>query len=97
MGLYSGYRVDTREDSYAWIDLDSVKLTKMDEGTEVEILKKDFQRLHRNLPHPVPDGQLRLLTSRHKAQRLPGLSRRQKAFHRSLGHGSAGRGGSRGE
>ena len=41
LGLYSGYRVDTREDSYAWIDLDSVKLTKMDEGTEVEILKKE--------------------------------------------------------
>lgn len=41
LSLYSGYRVDTREDSYAWIDLDSVKLTKMDEETEVEILKKE--------------------------------------------------------
>ncbi|MEY8338258.1 FecR domain-containing protein [Lachnospiraceae bacterium 62-35] len=39
LGLYNGYRVDTQEESYAWIDLDSVKLTKMDADSRVEIQK----------------------------------------------------------
>lgn len=39
MGLYSGYQVDTREESYAWIDLDSVKLTKMDVDSRVNVRK----------------------------------------------------------
>lgn len=39
MGLYSGYHVDTEEKSYAWINLDSVKLAKMDVTSEVEIQK----------------------------------------------------------
>ena len=39
LGLYDGYRVGTREESYAWINLDSVKLTKMDEESEIEITK----------------------------------------------------------
>ena len=41
LGLYSGYGVNTKGDSYAWIDLDEVKLTKMDENSKVEIIKED--------------------------------------------------------
>ena len=40
LGLYSGYRVDTWNESYAWIDLDEVKLTKMDADSQVEIEKE---------------------------------------------------------
>ena len=29
LGLYSGYGVGTQAESYAWIDLDDVKLTKL--------------------------------------------------------------------
>ena len=39
LGLYSGYGVDTETESYAWIDLDRVKLTKMDENSEISIQK----------------------------------------------------------
>ena len=47
LGLYSGYRVDTWAESYAWIDLDAVKLTKMDADSQVEIEKegKDLEIL----------------------------------------------------
>ncbi len=41
MGLYSGYRLATEIESYAWIDLDSTKLAKMDAATNVEIQKED--------------------------------------------------------
>ena len=41
MNLYSGYQLKTGKESYSYINLDSVKLTKMDEETEVEILKKE--------------------------------------------------------
>ena len=40
MNLYSGYLVGTEKKSYAWIDLDRVKLTKVDSRSEVEIKKK---------------------------------------------------------
>lgn len=39
LGLYSGYGVDTRSESYAWIDLDDVKLTKLDQDSKIEIQK----------------------------------------------------------
>ena len=39
LGLYSGYHINTNLESYAWIDLDRVKLTKMDAASEVEIQK----------------------------------------------------------
>ena len=47
LGLYSGYEVGTRTQSYAWIDLDDVKLTKMDADSQVEIQKtgKDLEIL----------------------------------------------------
>lgn len=41
LGLYSGYGVATRAESYGWIDLDETKLAKMDENSEVEIVKSD--------------------------------------------------------
>ena len=40
LGLYSGYGVGTRSDSYAWIDLDDVKLTKQDQNSEISIQKE---------------------------------------------------------
>ena len=40
LGLYSGYQVGTQEKSYAWIDLDRVKLTKLDQDSEIEIAKE---------------------------------------------------------
>ena len=44
LGLYDGYQVDTQTDSYAWIDLDQVKLTKMDAASEIGI-RKDGKEL----------------------------------------------------
>ena len=41
LGLYSGYGVDTKNESYAWIDLDEVKLTKLDQDSEIAIKKED--------------------------------------------------------
>lgn len=40
LGLFSGYQVGTQNGSFAWIDLDQVKLAKMDEDSEVEIRKE---------------------------------------------------------
>lgn len=40
LGLYSGYGVDTSTESYAWIDLDSVKLAKLDADSRMEITKE---------------------------------------------------------
>ena len=41
LGLYSGYRIHTLDAGYAWISLDQVKLTKMDQNTQVEIVKEE--------------------------------------------------------
>lgn len=41
MGLYSGYHLETQTVSYAWINLDSVKLAKMDESSKIELQKDD--------------------------------------------------------
>ena len=41
LGLYSGYQVGTQAESYAWIDLDEVKLTKLDQDSQIEIKKED--------------------------------------------------------
>ena len=40
LGLYSGYQVGTQAESYAWIDLDRVKLTKLDADSQIEINKE---------------------------------------------------------
>ena len=39
LALYSGYAVGTEAKSYSWIDLDSAKLIKMDESSQVGIEK----------------------------------------------------------
>ncbi len=39
MRLYSGYHVETHEASYAWINLDGAKLTKLDAVSEMEVRK----------------------------------------------------------
>ncbi len=41
MRSYSGYQVETMEQSYTWIDLDSVKLAKLDAASESGIRKKE--------------------------------------------------------
>lgn len=41
LALYSGCRVGTGAESYAWIDLDKVKLTKLDARSEIEIQKEN--------------------------------------------------------
>ncbi len=59
--LYSGYRMNTRTESYAWINLDNVKLTKMDEESRIEIQKDgkklgiivDSGRLFFNITEPL--------------------------------------------
>ena len=37
MNLYSGYQMETNPESYAWINLDDVKLIKMDQNSDIEI------------------------------------------------------------
>lgn len=39
LGLYSGYSIDTQTKSFAWIGLDDTKLTKMDEKSDVDIIR----------------------------------------------------------
>lgn len=43
LGLYSGYQVETDKESYAWIDLDSTKLTKLDMESEAQVQKDEDQ------------------------------------------------------
>ena len=40
LGLYNGYGVNTSSVSYAWIDLDEVKLVKLDQNSEISIGKE---------------------------------------------------------
>lgn len=63
--LYSGYELTTARRSYAWINLDSVKLTKMDASSEIEIRKrgKDLEimvnagKLYFNVKEPLGDDE----------------------------------------
>ena len=65
LGLYSGYGVNTRSASYAWIDLDDVKLTKLDQNSEISIeqdgKKLDIQlksgSLFFNVTEPLADDE----------------------------------------
>ncbi len=41
LGLFSGYAVGTEAESFAWIDLDKVKLAKLDENSAINIQKED--------------------------------------------------------
>ncbi len=44
MRLYSGYHLSTEEASYAWLELDSTKLCKLDAVSEMEV-RKDGKKL----------------------------------------------------
>ena len=63
--LYSGYGVGTRAASYAWIDLDDVKLAKLDQNSEIAIRKEgkmlDIEvksgSLFFNVTQPLEDGE----------------------------------------
>lgn len=65
LGLYSGYGVDTSSESYAWIDLDDVKLVKLDQNSEISITKEDKKlevevksgSLFFNVTQPLADGE----------------------------------------
>ena len=41
MNLYDGYGVETLKESYGWVDLDQVKLLKLDESSKIVISKND--------------------------------------------------------
>ncbi len=53
MNLYSGYQIGTESKSYAWINLDHVKLIKMDESSDAELQKNG-----KNLELQVRSGSL---------------------------------------
>ncbi|MBD5153858.1 MAG: FecR domain-containing protein [Oscillibacter sp.] len=65
MKLYSGYHLETQPVSYAWINLDSVKLAKMDENSEIGIRKEgkdltiflDAGGLYFNISEPLPEDE----------------------------------------
>ena len=71
LGLYSGYTVGTGEESYAWIDLDKVKLAKLDENSAAEITKDgknlsiDVQAggLFFNVTEPLADDETMEITT----------------------------------
>ena len=63
--LYNGYRVGTLEESYAWINLDSTKLAKLDAVSEADIRKSgkkleillDSGNLFFNVSEPLEDDE----------------------------------------
>lgn len=65
MKLYQGYQVDTQEESYAWLDLDSVKLAKMDEESRIQIrssgkdleVQVDSGNLYFHIREPLGDDE----------------------------------------
>lgn len=65
MRLYSGYDLTTRRNSFAWINLDNVKLTKMDAASEIEIRKngRDLEilvkagRMYFNVTEPLEEDE----------------------------------------
>lgn len=69
--LYSGYQVGTQADSFAWINLDDTKLTKMDtdsavhiqkSGTDLEVIV-DRGSLFFHVTEPLSDETLSIRTS----------------------------------
>lgn len=65
MRLYNGYHVKTGAASYAWVDLDSAKLTKLDAVSEVEVrgsgkkleLLLSSGNLFFNVTRPLEEGE----------------------------------------
>lgn len=66
LGLYSGYRVSTMDESHAWIDLDRVKLVKMDAESEADIHKNGRElelvvntgNLYFNIMEPLEENEI---------------------------------------
>lgn len=65
MRLYNGYQVETEEKSYAWINLDSTKLVKLDAASEASIRKSgkrleillDSGNLYFDVSKPLQDDE----------------------------------------
>ncbi len=65
MKLYNGYHVETQEASYAWVNLDSTKLVKLDAVSEMEIREKGKElelllnsgNLYFNVTAPLADDE----------------------------------------
>ena len=65
MKLYSGYQVATKEESFAWLNLDSVKLAKMDVDSQISITKRrnalevviDSGNLYFNIKEPLKEDE----------------------------------------
>ena len=65
MLLYSGYQLSTQRRSFAWINLDDVKLSKMDASSEIEIRKngKELEivvnqgKLYFNITKPLEEDE----------------------------------------
>lgn len=66
LGLYSGYRVNTMDESRAWIELDHAKLVKMDSASEADIHKNGRElelvvntgSLYFNITEPLEENEI---------------------------------------
>ena len=84
LGLFSGYGVDTQSESYAWIDLDDVKLVKMDQDSEIGITKEDKQlevevktgSLFFNVTQPLADDETMTIRTSTMAVGIRGTDRK---------------------
>ncbi len=80
--LYSGYQMSTQQFSYAWINLDNVKLAKMDQASDVQIQKegKDLTlllnagSLYFNVSEPLKEDETMSIRSSSMAVGIRGTS-----------------------
>lgn len=80
--LYSGYQMSTQQQSYAWINLDQVKLAKMDQVTDVEIQKEgrdltlllNAGSLYFNVSEPLKEDETMSIRSSNMAVGIRGTS-----------------------
>ena len=65
MKLYNGYAMSTEKESFAWLNLDSVKLAKMDVDSQISITKRrnalevmvDSGNLYFNIKEPLKEDE----------------------------------------
>ena len=65
MKLYNGYAMSTEKESFAWLNLDSVKLAKLDEDSKISISKRrkamevtvDAGSLYFNIKEPLDEDE----------------------------------------
>ncbi len=80
--LYSGYQMSTQQQSYAWINLDQVKLAKMDQISDVEIQKEgrdltlllNAGSLYFNVSEPLEEDETMSIRSSSMAVGIRGTS-----------------------